>query len=245
MTQLVFDAADAERGADEGAGRGRLQLPRGRRARRLGRREARDRRRHPSRRLPGRRLAREQVHGGALPRQLRRRRRRLRQHRRPAPRAAARREDDPERSGGGEERLPLDRVRGPLGRAPEGVLQRADRPEHEGSVDASDRVVAGLARPGLRGSRGRRLRDGRDRPVLRRRREGLEGARPPAAQPDDDAARDRRDPRAARLRRRSRDLAPGCAAPDRPAPLVGADHLGLGPDVRPAAARSSSGSACS
>ena len=90
MTQLVFDAADAARGADEGAGRGRLQLARGRRARRLGRREARDRRRHAPGRLPGGRLAREQVHRGALPRQLRRRGRRLRRHRRPASRAHAR-----------------------------------------------------------------------------------------------------------------------------------------------------------
>ena len=90
MTQLVFDAADRARGADEGSGRGRLQLARGRRARRLGRREARDRRRHAPGRLSGRGLAREQVHGGALPRELRRGRRRLRPHARAASRADAR-----------------------------------------------------------------------------------------------------------------------------------------------------------
>ena len=44
--------------------------------------------------------------------------------------------------------LPVDRLRGPLGRAAAGVLQRADRAEPEEAVDAPDRVVAGLARRG-------------------------------------------------------------------------------------------------
>ena len=37
--------------------------------------------------------------------------------------------------------LSVDRVRGPLGRAAEGVLQRPDRPEPEDAVDAADLVV--------------------------------------------------------------------------------------------------------
>ena len=52
------------------------------------------------------------------------------------------RADDPERPGRGEGGIPVDRLRGPLGRAADGVLQRPDRPEHEGAVDAADRVVA-------------------------------------------------------------------------------------------------------
>ena len=233
MTQLVFDAADADRGADEGSDQGRLQLARGCRGRRLGGREARDRRRDASRRLSRGRLAREQVHRGALPRQLGRRRRRLRQHRRPPSRAGSRRQDDPERSGGGGSSVPVDHVRGPLGRAPGGVLQRADRSQHEGPVAPPDRVVAGLARSRLRGAGGRRLRHGRDRPVLQRRRQGLEGARAAAPQPRHDAARARDDPRPARVRGRPRDLAAGGAAAARPATLVGPDHLRLGSDVRP------------
>ena len=39
-------------------------------------------------------------------------------------------------------RVSVDRVRGPLGRAAAGVLQRPDRPEPEDPVDAADRVVA-------------------------------------------------------------------------------------------------------
>ena len=133
--------ARCRRGARGGASRrGRLQLARGRRAGGLGRGQARDRRRHAPGRLPGRRLAREQVHGGALPRQLRGRRRRLRRHAGAAPRAPAGGADDPERPGGRGRRVPVDHVRGALGRAPEGVLQRPDRPEPEGAVDGADRV---------------------------------------------------------------------------------------------------------
>ena len=94
------------------------------------------------------------------------------------------REDDSERSRPRPTTAyPVDRLRGPLGRAAAGLLQRADRPEHEGSVDASDRVVAGLARPGVRGAGGRRLRHRRDRSVLQRCRQGLEGSRPSPPQP--------------------------------------------------------------
>ena len=77
------------RGALRGAGRSRLQPARGRRARRLGRREARARGRAPAGRLSGRGLARELLRRGALPRQLRRAGRRLRRHARPARRARA------------------------------------------------------------------------------------------------------------------------------------------------------------
>ena len=42
--------------------------------------------------------------------------------------------------------LPVDRVRGPLGRAPAGVLQRPDRAEPEDAVDGADRLVGRLAR---------------------------------------------------------------------------------------------------
>ncbi len=80
-----------------GARHGRLQLPRGRRARRLGRGQARAGRQHASRRLPGFRLARQQVHRGAVHRQLGGGRCGLRRHARPASRAPPGRQDDPER----------------------------------------------------------------------------------------------------------------------------------------------------
>ncbi len=67
----------------------------------------------------------------------------------PAPRAAPDGGDDPERRRGCGGGVPVDRLRGPLGRAPEGVLQRADRAESEDAVDAADHVVGGLARPKL------------------------------------------------------------------------------------------------
>ena len=44
--------------------------------------------------------------------------------------------------------LPVDRVRGPLGRVAAGLLQRADGAEPEDAVDASDQLVGGLARLG-------------------------------------------------------------------------------------------------
>ena len=61
--------------------------------------------------------------------------RRLRRHARPAPRAPAGRPDDPERPARRRGGVPVDHVRGTVGRAAEGVLQRADRPEHEDAVD--------------------------------------------------------------------------------------------------------------
>ena len=47
---------------------------------------------------------------------------------------------DPERPGGGASGLSLDRLRGPLGRAPAGVLQRPDRAEPEDAVDGADHL---------------------------------------------------------------------------------------------------------
>ncbi len=62
MIQLELRRAPMRARRSPAAGRSRLQLTRRRRASGLGRREARDRRRHASRRLPGGGLAREQVH---------------------------------------------------------------------------------------------------------------------------------------------------------------------------------------
>ena len=83
------------RGARRPAGRGRIQLARGSRARNLGRRQARGGRR-ASRRVPGSRLPCQQVLGRALARELGRGRRWLRRHARSAPRALPACRDDPE-----------------------------------------------------------------------------------------------------------------------------------------------------
>ena len=142
MIQLDFDARDRARGADSHADGGRLQPARGRRAGRLGRQQARARRRHASRRPPGR-GSHANFYGEALflgasgsqgvgcddtrgpdvelhPKVLTI----------PSDPAAAR------------ARVPLDRVPGTLGRAPAGVLQRADRAEPQDAVDRADPLVA-------------------------------------------------------------------------------------------------------
>ena len=131
---------DAARGADGGARVGRLQPARGRRAGRLGRREARARRRTPAGRLPGRRLARELLRRGALRRQLRPSRASAATTRAGRTSSSTRRSHDPERPGSGASRVPVDRVRGPLGRAPGRLLQRPHRPEPEAPVDRADRA---------------------------------------------------------------------------------------------------------
>ena len=82
----------------------------------------------------------------------------------------------PSDPGGGARRVSVDRVRGTLGRASEGVLQRADRAEPQGSVDGADPDVGGLARTEHRGSGRRRVRDRRDGLLLRRGRRRLERA---------------------------------------------------------------------
>ena len=68
MIQLVFDAADAARGADRGSRPVGYSSHEGAERACLGRREARARRRDAPGRLSRRRLAREQVQRGALPR---------------------------------------------------------------------------------------------------------------------------------------------------------------------------------
>ncbi len=72
MIQLNFHASTAAEALTHGALRGGLQLTRGRRACRVGWRQGRDRRRHPSGRVSGSRLPCQQVHCGAVPRELRR-----------------------------------------------------------------------------------------------------------------------------------------------------------------------------
>ncbi len=153
--------------------------------------------------------------------------------------------DDPERSRGRRGGLPVDRVRGPVGRVAEGVLQRPDRPEPEAAVDGADHVVGGLARPELRRAVGRDVRDGRDRLLLHGRRRRLEGAHPAPAQPRGRRPPRRLHPRADRLRRRPRDLAPHGAPPAREDAFVGSDPLGVGAHVPLEGCGSSSGSACS
>ena len=141
------------RGAEHGADGDRLQLARGRRAGRLGRREARARRRDAPGRLPRGGQPREQVRRRPLPRQLGGRGSGLRRHPRAARRAPARREDDSERPRRGCEGVPVDHVRGTLGRAAAGVLQRPDRPEPQDAVDRAHHVVRRLALAKLRGAR--------------------------------------------------------------------------------------------
>ena len=161
-------------GARDGAGRGGVQLARGSRTRRLGRREARARGR-PAGRVSGRRFPRQQVRRRAVAGQLRRGGGGLRRHARPAPGGLPSCRDDPERPVCRRGGLSLDRVRGTVGRAPEGLLQRPDRPEPEDAMDAADHLVGGLARPELRRADGWSLRHGLDRLLLHRRRQGLEG----------------------------------------------------------------------
>ena len=80
----------------------------------------------------------------------------------------------------------------------------------------TDRVVTGLARLRLRGAVGWCVRDERDRPLLQRRGEGVEGPRAAASEPGADSARDRRDRRPDRLHRRSGDLDSGRPTTRRP-----------------------------
>ena len=169
------------RSARRESGLGRVHLPRRRRARRLGRREARDRGWHPSRCVPGRRLARERVHRSPLPRELGRRGGRLRRHSRATPGAAAGGDDHLERAGYGRESVSVDRLRGALGGAAESLLQRSDGPQPEAAVVGADRVVRKLAGAKLRSAFGPRLRSNCDRLLLRGRGAWL--ARPRSAPP--------------------------------------------------------------
>ena len=178
----------------------------------------------------------EQVHRRALPRQLRRGGCRLRRHPRAARRAAALGDDDPVRSRRGGRGPPVDHLRGTLGRAPEGVLQRADRAEPQDAVDGADHLVGGLAEPELRGADRRHLRHERDRSLLQRRRRGLEGTHAARPQPLAAAAPPHGAGRARRLRNREGDLDAGRTAPARTPPRMGSDPRRLGPHVREASA---------
>ena len=158
----------------------------------------------------------------------------MRQHPGTAPRAPAGRADDPERPCGGGRGVPVDHLRGTMGRAAASLLQRADRPEHEDAVDRADGMGGRLARPKLCRADRRDPRDGRHRPLLLGRRTRLGRTLEAAPEPRRDRPRTRVDPRAPRLRGRQGDVDPGRAAAGRPPPLMGADPLRLGPDVREA-----------
>ena len=128
----------------------------------------------------------------------------------------------------------MDRLRRALGRAAEGLLQRADRPEPEDAVDAADHVVRGLARSELRDPDRRSVRHRVDGLLLLRGREGLAGAHATPHQPAPAPRRRRHVARPRDLRGRTGDLDARRAAADRPPTVVGPDHLRLGEDVRQA-----------
>ena len=176
MIQINFPASTAAEALKVSPERGRLQPARGRRASGVGRPEARARGRDAPGRLPGRRLARQLLRSGAVPRSVWLAGRRVRRHSKLRPGHPAGGRGHPERPGPGPGRLPLDRVRGPLGRAPAGVLQRSHRAEPEDAMDGAHPLVAGLARPGLRGAGRRRAGDADDRLLLRRDGPGLAAA---------------------------------------------------------------------
>ena len=160
MIQLLFDAEDARGGARARADEDRLQPARGRRAGRLGRGQARARRRHASGRAPGRRLARELLRRGALPRQLGRAGRRLRRHDaartstygRPCSRSRATR-----RGAGRRSRGSTSRAAGASCSARSTTARPG--PNLKTQWTEPDRLVGRLARPELRGAGRRRARD--------------------------------------------------------------------------------------
>ena len=151
----------------------------------------------------------------------------------------------PSDTSAGARRVPLDRLRGPLGRAPAGVLQRADRAEPEDAVDGADRVVGGLAHAQLHGAGGRRVRPGRDRLLLQRRRRGARGRWCSSSHPLEFGLVLAALVLLVRLPALAGDLAPVRSASPRAPPSLGPDPVGVGSDVRRAARCSSSGSACS
>ena len=164
--------------------RRRLHPARGPRGRPVGRPEARDRRRHPPGRAPGRRLARQLLRGRALPRHVRRAGVRLRRRPQPRRRPEPHHRRRPERPGGREGRVPVARVRGPLGPARGGVLQRADGAEHQDELDPPDQLPgAERPRPQLRRARRRPVRHLGHRLLLRHRLEWLRGRPQARGQP--------------------------------------------------------------
>ena len=157
--------------------------------------------------------------------------------------------DDPERPGGRARGVPVDRLRGTLGRAAAGVLQRPDRPEPEDAVDRADRVVGGLARRGAtrcpRAASSAPVRPTSSAARSRRARAALVQL---LREPGPDAARPRRAPRARvfaatrttgvrRRRSGSRDGDAGArSSPPRAACTCGARRLflGIGAALHPA-----------
>ena len=132
--------------------------------------------------------------------------------------------------------VPVDHVRGTVGRAAEGLLQRADRSQHEDAVADADRVVGGLARSQLRRADRRCARDERHRLLLLRRRARLGCAGLAAPKPTRGVHRPREPPRSVRLRRDQGDLDAGGRSSGRASPCVGPDPLRVRLDVREAAA---------
>ena len=171
---------------------------------------------------------------GAVRRQLRRAGRRLRRHARAARRARAGGRHDPERPR--QRREP--RSRGSRSRAAGASSRTRSSTARPGPnlktqwTEPID-VVGGVADAQLRGADRRRLRHRRDRLLLRGGRDGLARARHAGC-----GARSRRcsssprDPRARRLRRRPRDLAPRRAAARRAPACLGADPRRRRPHVR-------------
>ena len=202
----------------------------------VGGRQARGRRRDATRRLPGRRLAREQVLGCALARELRRGRCRLRRHARPAPRALAARGDDPERRAAAEAAYPWIAFEGRWGELQKAFFNGPTGPNlktqwtkpitwSEGWSDRSYAVPTG-------GAFGTSTTDFFCSAVAH----GLEGARRSSCGTRCRPHLPRDDPRTRDLRRRPGDLDAGRTDSDRPAPIVGPDHLRLGAHVRQAPA---------
>ena len=137
-------------------------------------------------------------------------------------------------------RVSVDHVRGPVGRAPEGVLQRPDRAEPEGSVDCADRVggrggataATGSRRPACSGTGATDL-------FCSGVEQGSEALSRLIRNPAADPPVARRAARAGRVGDRAGDVDAGRAAAHRTPPHVGPDPVGVRADVRrtPAAVR--------
>ena len=189
MIQLVFDASERAAALDEGSSRGRLQLARGRRARRRGRTTSSS---SWTGRIPvvypaaGSHANKftaalwlgSSAEAGVGCDDTRGPHREIRPVVETIP-------SDPAR---GRAAFPWIAFEGRWGELAEGVLQRPDRPEPQDPVDAADRVVETAGGPELRGSDRRALRDERHRLLLHRRRARLARPDPAAAQSRRDAA---------------------------------------------------------
>ena len=138
----------------------------------------------------------------------------------------------------------MDWLRGTLGRAPAGLLQRADGAEPEGELDRADHCGGRLATAQLRGPHRRAVRHARNRLLLLRGGGGFAWPGQPAPQSHDDAGRPGWARGSGRVPRDADALAALGATSDRAAALVGADPLRRGSDVSSSARGSSSRSGC-